>query len=61
MQTNIETPNGIPWVLNQRLNDLDYADSICLIAHAFSDVQQKINRLVANVRYVGLSIIVSNT
>jgi Reverse transcriptase (RNA-dependent DNA polymerase) len=31
VHTNKEAPDGIQWRLNQRLNDLDYADEICHI------------------------------
>lgn len=33
MQTNIEVPHGIQWRPHLRINDLDYADGICLMVH----------------------------
>ena len=34
---------GITWKLTRTLEDLDYADDICLLAHKQSDMQHKIN------------------
>jgi hypothetical protein len=55
-KSNTEAPNGIQWKLGQRLNDLDYADDIVLMAHTFSDIQQKLERLNDNARKIGLNI-----
>jgi hypothetical protein len=36
---------GITWKLTQILEDLDYADDICLLSHKFVHMQDKINDL----------------
>lgn len=45
VQTNIERPNGIQWHPHQRLNDLDYADDVCLMSHTFAGIEEKLRRL----------------
>lgn len=60
-QTNIDAPNGIRWNLHERLNDIDYADDICMMAHRFDDIEQKLLSLERNARKVGLKINVKKT
>jgi hypothetical protein len=35
----------IQWGLYDRLEDLDFADDICLLAHSFKDMEAKLNDL----------------
>ena len=37
-----DTPRGIRWTLTDRLEDLDYVDDMCLLAHTFSDIRTKL-------------------
>ena len=36
---------GIQWCMKERLEDLDYADDICLLAQGFRDMEEKLKRL----------------
>jgi hypothetical protein len=36
---------GIQWGMNERLEDLEYADDVCLLAHRFTDIKGKLNDL----------------
>ena len=56
-----ESPNGIQWGLTKKLNDLDYADDICLLTHKYADMQQKIRKLSELAGEVGLKINISKT
>lgn len=60
-QTNIDSPSGIRWNLSERLNDIDYADDICLIAHRHTDIQDKLSHLARNAAKVGLKININKT
>ena len=37
-----DTQRGIRWTLTDRLEDLDYADDICLLAYIFNDIRTKL-------------------
>ena len=37
---------GLQWSLTQRLEDLDYADDLCLLTHRLADMKVKGERLV---------------
>lgn len=37
MQNYIDPPQGIEW----RLNDLEYVDDICFMAHTFTETESK--------------------
>lgn len=52
---------GITWGLQGRLEDLDYADDICLLSHRFCDMEEKLGRLVEEAARVGLKINVRKT
>ena len=47
---------GIQWTLNSHLEDLDYADDICLLSTKRSDMQSKLDDLVADSAKVGLKV-----
>ena len=36
---------GIRWAINNTVEDLDFADDICLLSHSFDDMQNKVNTL----------------
>jgi len=51
---------GIRWGFIGRLEDLDYADDICFLAHSFEDMMQKL-RPSKEVMTVGLRININKT
>jgi hypothetical protein len=52
---------GIIWKLTQTLEDLDYADDICLLSHKFVHMQDKINDLQQESIKAGLEINIGKT
>jgi hypothetical protein len=52
---------GIQWSMKERLEDLDYADDICLLAQRFCHVEEKLERLKEEAELVGLHINVNKT
>lgn len=50
-------PRGIRWQLNSRLEDLDYADDLCLLSRTHKHIQQKLDLLNAESNNAGLKII----
>lgn len=57
------SPRGIPWqhLRMTRLEDLDYADDICLMSQTRQGLEEKLNRLVHYGSQVGLKINVAKT
>ena len=55
------TQRAIRWTLTDRLEDLDYADDISLLAHTFNDIRTKLQRLHHETAKVGLKINISKT
>ena len=47
---------GIQWGLNSRLEELDYADDLCLLAESLRDMEFKSNDLKIEAKQVGLKI-----
>lgn len=47
---------GIRWKVTERLEDVDYADDLCLLSHNISDMKEKIKDLVEAGKKVGLRI-----
>ncbi|KAL1445995.1 hypothetical protein WDU94_003677 [Cyamophila willieti] len=47
---------GIRWSLTERLEDIDYADDLCLLSHNINDMKDKIKDLVEEGKKVGLKI-----
>src|SRR6266481_4717514 len=47
---------GIPWTHNKVLEDLDFADDLCLLAKSAADIQEKLSRLATQAQKVGLKI-----
>jgi hypothetical protein len=51
----------IQWSMNERLEDLDYADDICLLAQRFYDMEEKLKRLRLEAELAGLHININKT
>jgi len=56
-----DTPRGIRWTLADRLDDLEYTDDICLLAHTFNDIRTKLQRLQKETSKISLKINISKT
>lgn len=54
-------PRGIQWTLTSRLEDLDFADDICLLSQTNKDMSVKLQRLIHYAGQVGLKINVNKT
>jgi len=52
---------GIHRSMKERLKDLDYADDICLLAHRFCDMKEKLKRLKEEGELAGLQININKT
>ena len=52
---------GLQWTLTQRLEDLDYADDLCLLTHRLVDMKEKGERLHETGGQVGLKINIQKT
>ena len=59
--TAFNTPRGIRWTLTKRLEDLDFADDICMLAHRLQDAQEQLDHLRSTGLRAGLKINVSKT
>ena len=47
LRKSFSAARGITWALNRRLEDLDYADDICLLSHRYDDMQRKLDSVQA--------------
>jgi len=47
--------------MKERLENLDYADDICLLAQRFCDIEEKLKRLKEEAKLVGLHININKT
>jgi hypothetical protein len=47
---------GITWGLSQQLEDLDFADDVCLLSHTFHNMEKKLRELENKGKAVGLKI-----
>jgi len=56
-----DTQRGIRWTLTVRLEDLDYADDIRLLAHTFNFIRTKPQRFHHETAKVGMKIYISKT
>jgi hypothetical protein len=52
---------GIRWWLMDTLEDLEYADYLCLLVHRFSDMQENISKLEKESEIAGLRINIAKT
>jgi len=53
--------SGIHWSMKGRLEDLDYAGDICLLAQRFCDMEEALKRLKKEGELVGLHININKT
>ncbi|XP_055384586.1 uncharacterized protein LOC129614181 [Condylostylus longicornis] len=61
MKETTTTPRGIRWGIMGRLESLEYADDVALLAQSHSDMQRKINLLSEKARVAGLRINIKKT
>ena len=63
IMTNIINYNkrGVQWSLTEKLEDLDFADDIVLLANRYTDMQVKTNDIAKNARQIGLELNRSKT
>lgn len=61
MGQSMKGDRGISFGLRGSLDDLDYADDICLLSHNFNNMQSKINTLVENASKAGLKVNIPKT
>ena len=47
---------GLQWRMMDGLQDLDFADDICLLAQRWSDIKSKLERLEMEAAKVGLKL-----
>lgn len=61
MNKAISSRRGIQWGLEGRLEDLDYADDICLLSHNHADMQSKVDSIMEIAAKAGLRINISKS
>ena len=61
MRQTTRQARGIQWSLTQKLEDLDFADDICLLAHTHRDMQAKTEDLQTNAGQTGLKVNIGKT
>ena len=49
-------PRGVQWTINERLEDIDFADDLCLISSKLIDMKEKIENLNKEGSKLGLKI-----
>ena len=47
---------GITWRLQESLEDMDYADDVCLVSHKYEHMQRKLDDLWKESKKAGLEI-----
>jgi len=55
-KTAFNRPRGIWWEMIQRLEDLDFADDICMLSHRLQDANNQMEQLNTTAQRVGLKI-----
>ena len=48
--------NDIQWTFTKQLDDLDFADDICLLSHTHKQMQKKSSKLTQEAEKTGLKI-----
>ena len=61
MSNTVGKRNGLQWTLTTQLHDLDFADDICLLAHKFTHMQEKTNKLQNEALKLGLRVNIAKT
>ncbi len=52
---------GIQWTLTEQLEDLDFADDVCLISATHKQMQRKTEKLSVNASKLGMSVNIPKT
>jgi len=52
---------GITWILQESLEDMEYADDACLVSHKYEHMQRKLDDLWKESQKTGLEINFSKT
>ncbi len=52
---------GIQWTLTEQLEDLDFADDVCLISATHNQMQRKTEKLSVNASKLGMSVNIPKT
>ena len=55
-ETAFNRPRGIRWAMTQRLEDIDFADDICMLSQRLQDANSQMDRLNTTAPRVGLNI-----
>ena len=55
-KTAYKEPKGIQWTSQTRLEDLDFADDICMLSHRYQDMQHQATSLEEIAKQTGLLI-----
>jgi hypothetical protein len=55
-KTAYKEPKDIQWTLRTRLEDLDFADDICMLSHRYQDMQHQATSLEETAKQKGLLI-----
>jgi hypothetical protein len=53
--------NGITWKLQNKLEDIEFSDDVCLLTEKRNHMQRKLQKLEAEARKTGLKINVNKT
>jgi hypothetical protein len=56
MRKSTHRKRGLQWGLLDRLEDLDYAEDVCLLTHSFQHMKEKLKELEIEARKAGLMI-----
>jgi hypothetical protein len=57
----VNQQTGIQWTLTKKLDDLDFADDLALLAHTSAQMQEKTSKIAENSAKVGLHLNVAKT
>ena len=55
-KTAYKEPKGIQWILQPRLEDLDFVADICMLSHRYPDMQHQATSLEEIAKQTGLLI-----
>jgi hypothetical protein len=56
MKKAMNRKKGIQWRLYDKLQDLEFADDICILAQSFKDMEAKMNDLKLETENIGMKI-----
>ena len=60
-QSTADQKTGIQWTFMKQLEDLDFADDICLLSHKWQQAQEKLCRVAEEAKKTGLQINIGKT